>query len=199
MTPGAHLLASWLIGEALHLPQRERRLVTLAGVIPDLDGIGIFADFVNSTRGRPTFYYDDFHHTVGHNLAFGLLVAACIYLLARHHRLLAMGAGLLAYQLHLLFDLAGSLGPDGDHWAIVYLYPFSRHLTLTWSGQWALNGWQNLSIFGLLFMGTFWVSIRKRYSFVEFFSPKLDKAFFALLNRWWPNKQVPSASAPQSQ
>ena len=32
----------------------------------------------------------------------------------------------------------------------------------------------------------FWVAARKRYSFVEVFSPKLDNAFFRLVHRRWP-------------
>jgi len=174
-------------------------LVTLAGIIPDLDGVGVFVDLVNSARGHHSFFYDDFHHTVCHNLGFGLFVAAGIYLLARQHRLMAIVAGLLTYHLHLLSDLAGSLGPDGYHWPIRYFYPISNHLTLSWSGQWALNGWQNTSIFTLLFAWAFWVAVKKRYSFVEFFSPQLDKAFFALINRRWPyNRGTSRELAPIS-
>lgn len=186
MTPGAHLLASWLVGEGLGLEQRERRLVALAGVIPDLDGAGLLVDIANNFRHHPTFFYDDFHHGLGHNLFFGLFIAILVRVLARRRRPAALLGALLACHLHLLGDLAGSLGPDGYHWPISYLYPCSTWATFSWSGQWALNGWQNNTIFALLFMAAFFVAARRRYSFIEFFSPMLDQAFFALVNRRWP-------------
>jgi inner membrane protein len=63
----------------------------------------------------------------------------------------------LSFHLHLLCDLIGSRGPDGDQWPIPYLKPFSNALQLTWHGQWALNGWQNFAITGLLLLATLWI------------------------------------------
>jgi inner membrane protein len=183
MTPGAHFLSSWLVANALGLGQRERRIVAIAGVIPDLDGGGVLADMINTARHRPTFYFDDFHHVLGHNLFFGLLVTMCAYSLARKRKVATMGATLLVHHLHLLMDVAGSKGPDGFHWPIKYLYPFSTRFEITWLGQWDFNGWQNNSFFALLFLLSFVIVSKQRYSFIEVFSPKLDHAFFQIIQR----------------
>src|SRR2546421_7942338 len=44
MNPVTHFLAGWLLANAAPLECKERALVTLAGVIPDLDGLGIVAE-----------------------------------------------------------------------------------------------------------------------------------------------------------
>ena len=64
----------------------------------------------------------------------------------------------ISFHLHLLCDLIGARGPDGDQWPIPYLKPFSNALQLTWHGQWALNAWQNFVITGLLLVATFWLA-----------------------------------------
>jgi hypothetical protein len=41
----------------------------------------------------------------------------------------------------------GSRGPEAtDIWPIHYLGPFSRELTVQWSGQWQLNAWPNVAV-----------------------------------------------------
>ena len=45
----------------------------------------------------------------------------------------------ISFHLHLLCDLIGARGPDGDQWPIPYLKPFSNSVQLAWHGQWALN------------------------------------------------------------
>ena len=44
MSPVNHFLAGWALANAAGLNSRERMLVTVAGVIPDLDGFGIVVD-----------------------------------------------------------------------------------------------------------------------------------------------------------
>ena len=44
MSPVAHFIGSWLVAAATTNNVRDRRLVTLAGVLPDLDGLGMVAD-----------------------------------------------------------------------------------------------------------------------------------------------------------
>ena len=50
MAPLTHLLASWLVAAGTTDNLRDRRLVSLAGVLPDLDGAGVLIDMV---QGRP--------------------------------------------------------------------------------------------------------------------------------------------------
>ena len=49
MSPITHFLAGWAVAHTAELNPRERMLVTVAGIIPDLDGFGIVVDF--ATRG----------------------------------------------------------------------------------------------------------------------------------------------------
>ena len=58
MAPTTHLLASWIVAAKTTDNPRDCRLVTLAGVLPDLDGLGYVADLFNSVfRHRETNYY----------------------------------------------------------------------------------------------------------------------------------------------
>jgi hypothetical protein len=81
----------------------------------------------------------------------------------------------LSFHLHLLCDLVGARGPDGDQWPIPYLLPFSKTLQLTWRGQWALNAWQNFVITGVLLVATFWIAWKHGRSPVELVSEKWNQ------------------------
>ena len=82
----------------------------------------------------------------------------------------------ISFHLHLLCDLIGARGPDGDQWPIPYLKPFSNTLQLTWHGQWALNAWQNFVITGLLLLATFWIAWRHGSSPLELVSEPANQA-----------------------
>ncbi|MGH7644071.1 MAG: metal-dependent hydrolase [Gemmatimonadales bacterium] len=141
MHVGTHFFAGWLVGVAPELGRRERALITLAGVAPDLDGVGLVAETLTADSAHPLPWYSLYHHVLGHNLGFALLVAVTSALVATRRARTAMLA-LASFHLHLLLDLAGSRGTDGEQWPIPYLLPFSRALELTWSGQWTLGAWQ---------------------------------------------------------
>jgi hypothetical protein len=183
MTPGAHLLASWFVATRAELPVRERRLVTLAGVLPNLDGLGVVADVLSHGR---TAWYETYHHQVGHTLLAGLLLALGCGLLARTRKGAVALLAFATFHLHLLCDLVGSRGPDGYRWPIPYLAPFTRAWQATWQGQWFLNGWQNLSILGLLLGWSFAYAARRRHSFIEVISARLDRAIFQAVAARWP-------------
>jgi inner membrane protein len=91
----------------------------------------------------------------------------------------------ISFHLHLLCDLIGARGPDGDQWPIPYLKPFSNSIQLAWHGQWALNGWQNFVITGLLLLATFWIARKYGNSPVELVSEKWNvKVIKAVKNRF---------------
>ncbi len=93
-----------------------------------------------------------------------------------------------SFHLHLLGDLVGARGPDGDQWPIPYLLPFSHQLQLTWSGQWALNAWPNFVITAALIGITFALARRRGFSPLEMFSAKADAAFVQALRARFPLK-----------
>ncbi len=72
MSPLTHLLASWIIAAKTTDNPRDCRLVTLAGILPDADGLGLVVDMANNQlRHTDTyFYYPEYHHWLMHG-AFG--------------------------------------------------------------------------------------------------------------------------------
>ena len=148
-----HFLLSWAVAEQLPCSDRDRALITWAGAAPDLDGLGVVVDSMARISGHaPTDWYLRYHHQLLHGLPGALMLALLAAALARK-RGLTFWAVLLTVHLHLLCDIVGSRGPTlDDIWPIHYLAPLSSALTLSWSGQWPLNGWQNASITLLLLL-----------------------------------------------
>jgi hypothetical protein len=93
------------------------------------------------------------------------------------------GLALLSFHLHLLGDVVGARGPDGLQWPIPYLLPFSSAWEITWSGQWALNAWQNFAITGALRAFAFHFAWRRERSPIEIVSPRADAVFVEALRR----------------
>ena len=122
-------------------------MITLAAVAPDLDGLGIVADFLTRNSDHPLSLYSDYHHVLGHNIGFGLFLAVVACSVATR-RWLTAALTLLSFHLHLACDLAGSRSADGYQWPIPYFLPFSNKLQLTWDGQWELNAWPNFILTG---------------------------------------------------
>jgi inner membrane protein len=165
--------------------RRDCRLVTLAGILPDVDGLGLVMDLANRALGRPdASLYLEYHHFVLHGLLGGLLLAAVTGLLARRRWRVAL-LSLAVFHLHLLCDLAGSRGPSlADYWPIHYLAPFTRHPMWVWQGQWALDAWPNRIISVALLAYAFWLAVRRGESFVGLVSPKADAVFVGVLRKW---------------
>ena len=59
MHPVTHLLLSWTVAEAARLERKDRTLVTLAGVLPDLDGLGAVAEIATSDSARPLYWWSE--------------------------------------------------------------------------------------------------------------------------------------------
>ena len=98
----------------------------------------------------------------------------------------------ISFHLHLLCDLIGARGPDGDQWPIPYLKPFSNTLQLTWHGQWALNGWQNFVITGFFLAATFWIAWKYAASPLELISHPANRALTQTLRqRFSPDSEHP--------
>jgi membrane-bound metal-dependent hydrolase YbcI (DUF457 family) len=194
MSPITHFLVGWTVANAApSLTKRERALVTWAGVVPDIDGLGIIAEKLTQHSSHPLYWWSNYHHTVGHNLGFALVVAAIAAIFARQKTKTALLV-LLSFHLHLLGDVVGARGPDGSQWPIPWLLPFSNQVQLAWSGQWALNAWPNFVITAVL-IGTAIVLARRRgFSPLEMFSAKADAIFVHALRTRFPEKDTKNSS-----
>jgi hypothetical protein len=185
MSPITHFLAGWSILETVLPDKRDKALVVLAGVAPDLDGLGIVVDFTTRALALPeTNYYQAFHRLYGHGLAAALGFAALAFILARQRRLTAVLA-FASVHLHFVCDLLGSRGngPE-DIWGIWYFAPFSTAHEIAWAGQWPLVGWQNMLITAALIAIALERAARRGYSPLAMASARADQALVQVLRKW---------------
>lgn len=187
MSPLTHFLISWVVADADGLNKRERTIVTVAGLAPDLDAFGIVAEALTRNADKPLTWWTDYHHILGHNLAFGLVVAVVSFALATK-RWKTAALACFTFHLHLLCDVIGAKGPEGDQWPVHYFYPFSEWQWV-WEGQWALNAWPNFVITGIVLVLTFYWAVQKGHSPLEMVSVAADKAFVETLRRRIPRSR----------
>jgi hypothetical protein len=205
MSPVTHFLAGWVAAGATSLRRREKAAIVFAAVAPDLDGLGAIPELLTRSSLHPLLWFSKYHHSL-HTLAFAVVVtlAACWISASANFTMGPKIQGpfipsrpwttavlaFLSFHLHLLCDLAGSRGPDGDSWPIPYLKPFSDALQLSWQGQWPLNGWQNFAITGALVVATLWIAWKHGSSPVEFVSSKGNEALVASLRTRFAAKRA---------
>ncbi|MGA1790204.1 MAG: metal-dependent hydrolase [bacterium] len=181
MSPITHFFLSWLVANSANIDRRDRALVTIAGVIPDLDGLVIIADFLTQNSERPLQWWGNYHHVLAHNIGFAILVTlGCIAIAKR--RLVTPFLVWITFHIHLIGDVIGARGPDGNQWPIPYLLPFSDTWQWSWRGQWALNAWPNFLITGAAIFLTFFLAWKRGYSPIEIFSKSADRVFVGTLH-----------------
>lgn len=185
MSPATHLLASWIVAAKTTDNPRDCRLVTLAGVMPDLDGLGLLVDAANrALRHHQICFYQLYHHYLLHGVFGGFLITGILTLFARRRWRVALLA-LLVFHLHLVCDFVGSRGPaPEDLWPIFYFGPFGKSPMWVWKGQWRLEGWQNRLISVTLFAWALWLPVRLGHSVVGVFNRRADRTFVAILRKW---------------
>ncbi|MDZ4164138.1 MAG: metal-dependent hydrolase [Smithellaceae bacterium] len=181
MNPLTHLLVGWTLANADSTLNRwERTAITLAGVVPDLDGLGLVAEVLTRGSKHELLWWSTYHHAALHNLTFALLVAVLGFAVCGRRWRLALLA-FVSFHLHLLGDLIGSRGPDKDHWPMSYLTPFSEAWQLAWAGQWELNAWPNFLLTGLLLALCFYLAWKRGHSPLEMISARADQALVQTL------------------
>jgi hypothetical protein len=186
MSPVTHLLVGWVVAISdSQLNRRERAAVTVAGVAPDIDGLGAIAEILSRDSDRALPLFSEYHHLLAHNLGFALLVTAVSFLVATR-RWKTAALAFLSFHLHLLGDVVGARGPDGYQWPIPYLLPFSNAWQWTWDAQWELNAWPNFLVTGVAIMVTMYFAWKRGYSPLAIISPSADRAFVDTLRRRFP-------------
>jgi membrane-bound metal-dependent hydrolase YbcI (DUF457 family) len=186
VSPVTHFFIGWGLANSVpSLDKRERALVTWASVVPDLDGLGIIADRLTRNSPHPLNWWGEYHHTLCHNLGFAIIVAAIAAVLAKQ-RLKTTILAFISFHLHLIGDLVGARGPDGDQWPIPYLLPFSKRVHLVWPGQWALNAWPNMVITAALIGFALMWARQRGFSPLEMVSTRVDSGFVRALRARFP-------------
>ncbi len=195
MSPETHLLASWIIAAKTTDNPRDCRLVTLAGILPDADGLGLIADLAGRWfGGKQTHFYGHFHHYLLHGALGGILIAALLACFARRRWRVVLLA-LLVFHLHLLCDFVGSRGPaPEDLWPIFYFGPFDKDPMWVWKGQLRLDGWFNRYLSVALFLWALWLPVSLGHSVVGVFNRRADAVFVGVLRKWhdaWARRREP--------
>jgi inner membrane protein len=192
MSPVTHFLGSWLVASVATRNPRDRLLVTLAGALPDADGLGMILDLVGPlVSGKETtfHYYQQYHHMLLHGWPGAVAVALLLTAFARERPRVMLWC-LIMFHLHLFCDLIGSRGPDiGDLWPICYSEPVFRHPIWFWKGQWRLDGWQNQLVCFTVLGLALWFAVKRGYSFVRLFSQRADAVFVRVLRQWFGGLQ----------
>src|SRR6201984_2360154 len=114
MSPVTHFLSGWVLANLVDLDCKDRALVTLACVVPDVDGLGIIPELLTRNSAHPLLWFSLYHHSL-HNLAFALAIAALAFALAAQKWKTGILA-LLSFHIHLFEDVLGSRGPEGYQW-----------------------------------------------------------------------------------
>lgn len=175
-----HYLTGWAASLPLDLDTRDRGLIGVASILPDLDGIVVIGDLVQGRSLDCCELYATYHHVLCHNLLFAVVTGVAIGCLA--HRKLATGAvSLLAVHLHFLADVIGSGGPDGSIWEIHSLFPFFDGGVISVSWQWALNAWPNIVLTLLLISIALITAWKHGVSPIAPFSKRADGILIAIL------------------
>ncbi|WP_170113100.1 metal-dependent hydrolase [Ahniella affigens] len=185
MNPITHYLVGWVALERRVESARDKALVCLAGLAPDLDGLGILVDAYTRFSDLPeTSYYQDYHRMLGHGLPAAVAFAIAAAAMARSRMRVAVFA-FVAVHLHFLCDLLGSRGstPE-DLWPIHYLEPVSGALVVTWPWQWPLVSWQNMLISIALLAVTFKRATEQGYSPLHGIHTTADLTLVAVLRKW---------------
>ncbi|MBN1207371.1 MAG: metal-dependent hydrolase [Myxococcaceae bacterium] len=167
MNPIVHAELSWLAAQGLR-ERRDRVLVTVAGLAPDVDGLTLLA-------GEEL--YGKYHHVLSHGYVGALITAAACAAFARQRGRVLLFS-LATFHLHLLCDLAGS----GPGWPIHYFWPTSMREWF-WAGQWNLASWQNAVIGLAATLACLACSLRWRRTIVELFSLRWDAEVTRTLRR----------------
>jgi membrane-bound metal-dependent hydrolase YbcI (DUF457 family) len=143
-----HVGLSWIVANAAPCASRDRWLVVTAGVLPDLDGVGILW---SETA------YATVHRAAGHGLVFIVLWTLVVVRYAeRPVRTTALA--LLSFHLHLLLDAVGTGGLP-----IRYFWPLSD-AGWTYAGRWTLASWPNAVVMAVTLLGVLLVAYRTRIS-----------------------------------
>jgi len=169
MHPPTHGMIGWLTGCGL-AHRRDRVLVTAASLMPDIDGIVILCGEA---------LYGQWHHTFGHNLSMGLVIAVGAAVVARQ-RAATAALVFVAFHVHLLCDLLGS----GSGWGIPWLWPWSaQEWMLEPPLQWELVSWQNILTTVICIMAIAVVGARRGRTIVEVVSVRADTAVVEVMQR----------------
>jgi hypothetical protein len=170
-----HVLSGWCIANLVSLNSRQRLAAMVAAAGADFDGLGILF-------GQEAYW--KYHHVVGHNLLFGILLSfALVRISSSRIRVFWVFLGL--FHLHLIMDFFGS----GPGWPIAYFWPLSWHSWDNRRWSWPFYSWQNMSAAAVLVAWTIAIAVRQGRTPLERLMPSLDRQLVAWLRNHIPYRR----------
>jgi len=163
-----HIMSGWCIGNLFDLSPRERFCCMVAASVHDLDGLGVIVS---------EDVYWDYHHLLGHNFAFGLILCAVLVCFSRH-QVKALVLYLALFHLHLVMDYFGS----GPGWSLGYAWPFSDEGLMS-RHAWEFYSWQNITTGCAFVVWMLGIVLWQKRTFLELPMPSLDRQLVALGQR----------------
>jgi hypothetical protein len=172
-----HLFLSYLLPWRARLERRDRIIVALAGLGPDVDAPILLL------MGRQAF--EDLHHRYTHHLLGAALAAGAGLAFGRRRgAAAAFAAG--AWLLHLLCDMvgAGERFPDGTFaYPLPLLWPFSNRPFDPFPFSWPLASWQNALVMAFALALMVRMALVEGRTVVELLSPRADRVVVEALRR----------------
>jgi len=179
MTPLNHLQFGWLIANLKNYDRGERRLIMLASLLPDLDGLPMALAPILNLLGLSALDLDRMqaiHHTFGHNIFFAAIASAALAAFSPKRRLEIFLVCAATVLLQIVIDNVTS-----DTWPIMYFWPlskfdFSPGNFSSWSYLHLLTVWiiqGVLSVF--IWTSTVIIYLRTKRTFLELASSNLDR------------------------
>ena len=180
-----HIMSGWCVANCFPLAPRHRLMCMIAASAADLDGLSLLF-------GQNAYW--KYHHALGHNLPFGLVLCSVLVLLSGA-RLLPLLLYLALFHLHLVMDFFGS----GPGWPIYYFWPFSVWTPDNRQWGWDFYSWQNITIAAALLVWTIAIAIRAGRTPLEALMPRLDRQLVEWLRkRFYRSRPTGTATIPVS-
>ena len=172
-----HLFLSSLLPWRTALERRDRAIVVLAGLAPDVDAPVLLL------MGKEAFV--EHHHDWTHHLA-GAALAAATGLALGKRRAAAAGFAAAAWCGHLFLDMVGA----GDRhpgepfaYPLPLLWPFSDRPFDPFPFAWPLASWQNALVMAAALALMVRLALVEGRTVLEVFSLRADRAVVAVLRR----------------
>ncbi|MCP5199954.1 MAG: metal-dependent hydrolase [Gammaproteobacteria bacterium] len=167
----AHLGLGWLLGARLG-ERRNRRIVGLAGLAPDIDIVVYPLAWLagGCDLDHAFAVYAGVHHRYTHGIVFALAAGLLAWRLAAgRQRVRVALLSVLAVALHLAGDVIAS----GPAWPVYPLWPWSD---LAWGVAWSWNAsdWRNVTLSALAVVMALGWSYRRGHSPLECVSYRAD-------------------------
>ena len=186
----SHLLISWFGAEAAGVASaRDRRIVALSGLAPDIDVLAYLGGIVYFGFDKELaleHVWQVVHHRYTHGLGFTLLTGCIAFIIAsrgtqmeqRAYRR-AGGVALLsmaASMVHVFCDVVGG----GPNWPVYPVWPVSD---LAWAVDWSwtLADWPNTVILFLCLAGMMLYAKKSGHSPLESINYNLDRWFVTII------------------